>query len=134
VYNAVDQTTSLREAGGSAISATYAGASHGVTYNFFSSGYVRDITDRNANKITFAYTYDAASAQYFMASMTDTQGRVTTFQRAGEHQVTKATDPAGRVHTYAYTTISGEPVLASYTDPSGATPATSTSRRVFSPR
>jgi YD repeat-containing protein len=92
----------------------------GVTYNFFSQGYVRDISDRNGNKITFAYTCDVAADECYMASMTDTQGRVTTFERAGQHQVTKATDPAGRVHTYAYTTISGEPVLASYTDPSGA--------------
>ncbi len=90
----------------------------GVVYSFDSQGYLRDIVDRNANKLSFAYTCD--TVECYLASMTDTQGRVTTFERADQYRVTKATDPAGRVHAYGYgTTSSGDPILLSYTDPAG---------------
>ncbi len=92
----------------------------GTVCNFFGSGYLRDITDRNGNKIAFSYIYDAPSGAYLMASMTDTQGRVTTFTRASEYKVTKMVDPAGRTHTYAYDRADAQANLASYTDPTGA--------------
>ena len=88
-------------------------------YTFYGSGYVKDFTDRNGNTVTFAYTYDAATGEYFMASMTDTQGRVTSFERAGEWKVTKVTDPAGRTHVYAYDRADARANLASYTNPAG---------------
>ncbi len=39
-------------------------------------GYIKDLTDRNGNKISFGYTYDSDSVgdEYRMVSMTDTQG------------------------------------------------------------
>ncbi|HEV2070347.1 MAG TPA: fibronectin type III domain-containing protein [Acidimicrobiales bacterium] len=91
----------------------------GTVRNFFSSGYLRDITDPNANKITFGYVYDTANDEYFMASMTDTQGRVTTFERAGEWKVTKMVEPGGRTHVYTYDRADAKANLASYTDPAG---------------
>jgi RHS repeat-associated protein len=92
----------------------------GVVYTFYGSGYLRDIVDRNANKLSFGYTCDTVANECYLASMTDTQGRVTTFERAGPNQVTKVTDPAGRVHAYTYgTTSSGNPILLSHTDPAG---------------
>ncbi|MDP9421078.1 MAG: DNRLRE domain-containing protein [Actinomycetota bacterium] len=101
---------------------TYTLTSHGdsTRTTFSSSGYVKDFTDRNGNSVTFNYTYDALSGESFMTSMTDTQGRVTTFERAGEYEVTKMTDSAGRVHQYGYTDDSfGNPRLSTYTDPAG---------------
>ncbi len=86
---------------------------------FYASGYLRDITDRNGNKVTFGYTYDSVEDEYYIVSMTDTQGRVTTFERAGEYKVTKMVDPAGRTHTYAYDRADAKANLASYTDPTG---------------
>jgi RHS repeat-associated protein len=91
----------------------------GTVRNFYASGYLRDITDRNGNKLNFGYTYDAATDENFMVSMTDTQGRVTTFERAGQYKVTKMVDPSGRTHAYAYDRADAKANLASYTDPAG---------------
>lgn len=89
----------------------------GIVYTFTSPGYLRDIVDRNANKISFGYVYNSSADEYYIVSMTDTQGRVSTFDRAGEYKVTKITDPAGRTHTYAYDVLTTN--LASYSDPAG---------------
>ena len=96
----------------------------GTVYHFSASGYPADVTDRNGNRISFGYVYNAGMNRYDMVSMTDTQGRVTTFERnagGGRGMVSKVTDPAGRVWSYAYLAEGtfGIPLLASVTDPAG---------------
>ncbi|MCA1842332.1 MAG: DNRLRE domain-containing protein, partial [Actinobacteria bacterium] len=105
---------------------TYDGSYHlnmhndGTVYSFYAGGWPLDITDRNGNKITFYYSFDAANNDYDLVQMVDTQGRATNFERIGPNQVTKVTDPAGRLYQYGYgTDASGNTVLTSYTDPAG---------------
>jgi RHS repeat-associated protein len=71
----------------------------GVTFNYDANGFLRTIKDRNSNTITYNYTGED------IASITDTQGRVTTFtyQAGSEHtRITSISDPAGRTQTFAY--------------------------------
>ncbi len=91
----------------------------GTIKRFEPSGYLREITDRNGNRLTFGYAYDSATGEHFMTSMTDTQGRVTTFERGGEWKVTKVIDPAGRTHVYGYDRTDAQANLATYTNPAG---------------
>jgi RHS repeat-associated protein len=76
-------------------------------YNFSSDGlsFLSDV-DRNGNAITFAYNSSGS-----LASMTDTQGRVTTFSYTtptgctaptSDGFVKKMTDPSGRTYQYGY--------------------------------
>lgn len=77
-------------------------------YNFSSDGlsFLSDV-DKNGNRITFAY-----NASGSLASMTDTQGRVTTFGYVAAPAgctapttsgfVNAMTDPSGRTYQYGY--------------------------------
>ena len=87
-------------------------------HNFSASGYVSDIVDRNGNRMSFGYQPNSTGGSD-LVSMTDTQGRVTTFERVGGTEVTKVIDPGGRAHSYGYTDANGNRLLTSYTDPAG---------------
>lgn len=86
-----------------------------LRYVFDSSGGLLRIQDRNGNRIALAY--DTGGTQN-LASITDTQGRVTTVlsDANGKYKgrVTSVKDPAGRTHLYGY---DGSGNLISYTDP-----------------
>jgi RHS repeat-associated protein len=82
----------------------------GGQLGFSAQGYLTSQADRNRNKLSFAYS--GAS----LASITDTQGRVTTFTTANG-MISQVTDSAGR--TYQYSGAASQ--LASYTDPAGNT-------------
>ncbi|HWB72955.1 MAG TPA: cell wall-binding repeat-containing protein, partial [Egibacteraceae bacterium] len=79
-------------------------------YRFDAAGRLQARADRNDNTVVFGYE----SGQ--MTSMTDTQGRVVTFDRAGDGPVQAMTDAAGRTWRYDYDGAA----LAGYTDPAGA--------------
>lgn len=70
--------------------------------------------DRNGNRLD--YTYDSTTRN--LASITDTQGRVTTVisDTNGKYKglITSVKDPAARTHQYGY---DGSGNLTSYTDP-----------------
>jgi RHS repeat-associated protein len=81
-------------------------------YNFTAGGALISDVDRNGNKIVFAY--DTSKR---LASITDTQGRITTFSyanAANSNLITTIADPASRNFRYAYDTNSN---LTAYTDP-----------------
>jgi RHS repeat-associated protein len=83
-------------------------------YNFTSGGSLTSDLDRNGDAISFAYNGNG-----WLASITDTQGRVTTFTYANptyNYLVTQIQDPAGRLYKYAYTGTD----LTTYTDPGNA--------------
>ncbi len=83
----------------------------GEKYNFNSYGTLVSDVDKDGNTISFAYDGNGR-----LASITDTQSRVTTFgyNYAGNSSlVTLITDPAGRQYQYGYTGNN----LTSYTDP-----------------
>lgn len=84
----------------------------GERYQFTSGGTFTADVDKNGNTITYAY--DASSR---LSSITDTQGRVTTFSYTSPiniNFVSLITDPAGRKYQYAY---DANVNLTSYTDP-----------------
>lgn len=78
------------------------------TYTFSSGGMLTADRDRNGNAIAYAY-----NANNTLASITDTQGRVTTFGYTGGN-ITSMTDSAGRTYQYGY---DGAGNLTSYIDP-----------------
>lgn len=93
----------------------------GEQYRFYSWGQLDYRQDRNGNRLTFNYGY--ANGHYDgISSVTDSQGRVTTIERGTHNQITAITDPAGRVHRYAYGDF--DPIydrqLDTYTDPAGS--------------
>jgi RHS repeat-associated protein len=91
---------------------TYVMAFHqtGEKYNFSSGGFMTSDVDKNGNAISLLY-----NATNQLASVTDTQGRVTTFGYACTTcNVQSVTDSAGR--TYRYASSSG---LNSFTDAAG---------------
>jgi len=96
----------------------------GEQWLFTASGYLASIRDRNGNTVGVHYDADGR-----MASMTDTQGRVTTFERTagvpgyGKTVVAAVVDPAGRRHSYTYGVGGGsvDGNLTSYTNPDGKT-------------
>jgi RHS repeat-associated protein len=97
---------------------TYTLTAHGdsVAQNFDANGRLTSIKEPNGNTITFAYTANPSSGNgYVLSSVTDTQGRVTTFAYNSSAQLTQITDPANRLYKYAYSTTNGS--LISYTDP-----------------
>ncbi|MGI5502650.1 RHS repeat-associated core domain-containing protein [Lentzea sp. CA-135723] len=63
----------------------------GETWAFNSDGWPLNRKDRNGNAITYHYQPDGT-----LASLTDSQGRVTTFQSSGGN-ITRVTDPSGTV-------------------------------------
>ncbi|GHH39216.1 RHS repeat protein [Lentzea cavernae] len=63
----------------------------GETWAFNSDGWPLNRKDRNGNAITYHYQSDGT-----LASLTDSQGRVTTFQSSGGN-ITRITDPSGTV-------------------------------------
>jgi RHS repeat-associated protein len=93
----------------------------GEKLNFTSDGlYMISDVDRNGNTISFAYDIHGA-----LASITDTQGRVTTFSYVtGTYTgcappttsgfVSRITDPASRTYSFTYDTNCD---LTTYTDP-----------------
>jgi len=95
--------------------------STGGKLNFTSNGlYMTSDVDRNGDTISFAY-----NASGSLASMTDTQGRVTTFSYVnGSYTgcapptssgfVSKITDPSSRTYQFTYDTNCD---LTTYTDP-----------------
>ncbi len=92
----------------------------GSRVKFYANGYPDQFVDRNGNVVLFNYVENPTTGVLEMASLTDTKGRVVTFERSGATKVTKMTDPAGRVHRYGYGTDSfGNVILTSYTDPAG---------------
>ncbi len=84
----------------------------GVDWVFTSSGYIDEISDRNGNTLDFGYSGSE------MTSITDTQGRVTTFTWGtvnGDRRVLSMEGPGGRDYTYGYVADR----LETYTDPAG---------------
>jgi RHS repeat-associated protein len=97
---------------------TYTLTAHGdsVAQNFDANGRLTSIKDPNGNTIRFAYAANPSSGNgYVLSSVTDTQGRVTTFTYNSSAQLTQITDPANRLYKYAYSSTIGS--LVSYTDP-----------------
>jgi RHS repeat-associated protein len=97
---------------------TYTLTAHGdsVAQNFNANGALTAIKDPNGNTISFAYTANPSSGNgYVLSSITDTQGRVTSFTYNASAQLTQITDPANRLYKYAYSSTIGS--LISYTDP-----------------
>jgi RHS repeat-associated protein len=85
---------------------------NGQKYNFTSAGQLTSEVDQNGNKLSLAYNSDGS-----LASVTDTQGRVTTFAYAGSPGlITSITDSSGRVTKYGY---DDHKQLISYTDAAG---------------
>src|SRR5258708_2242455 len=82
------------------------------TYEFDSSGHFIDDEDKNGKHITYNYTNGQ------MTSITDTQGRTTTFTYNSGGHLTTITDPSGRKVLYTYD-ASGN--LATSTDALGQT-------------
>jgi YD repeat-containing protein len=73
--------------------------------------------DRNGRAITFAWT---TSTSHDIATVTDSQGRVTTVTHDVDGQITQIVDSANRTYTYTYGTAGGwGKTLRSYTDPAG---------------
>jgi len=82
---------------------------------FASNGWLTATTDKNGNRLSFAYN----NANSSLTAITDSQGRVTTFSYSSAvsaYFITTMTDPAGRTYQYAYDSGSR---LISYTDPAG---------------
>ena len=98
---------------------TYTLTSHGsgLRYHWPSGGgLMLSQTDKNGN--TISYGYNSAGN---LISLTDTQGRVTTFAHnssASSGLITTMTDPAGRTWQYGYDSNKN---LTSSTDPNGKT-------------
>jgi RHS repeat-associated protein len=98
---------------------SYSGGTYTITYdrssekyNFNSNGWLVSNVDRNSNTLSFAYNGTNA-----LASIADTQGRVTTFQYnsgVDTNLISAMTDPAGRTFQYTYDTNKN---LRTYTDP-----------------
>jgi RHS repeat-associated protein len=101
------------------------GGAHTITYNssaevltFDANGFLTKEADRNGNPITFLY--DANSA---LASVTDTENRVTTFSYTptgscgwtASGLITAITDSANRQYKFGYDPVTC--ALTSYTDP-----------------
>ncbi|WP_158073442.1 RHS repeat-associated core domain-containing protein [Actinophytocola xanthii] len=61
----------------------------GETWNYNPNGWLLNRTDRNGNAIVYYYNTDGS-----LASIADTQGRVTTFEAIGA-RVTRVVDPSG---------------------------------------
>jgi YD repeat-containing protein len=89
---------------------TFSANKNGAKQNFSSGGFLTSQADQNGNTISFAY-----GAGNTLASITDTQGRVTTFTYT-TNLLTSVTDPAGRVYRYGYDTNNR---VATTTDPAG---------------
>jgi len=84
----------------------------GEKYNFSSGGFLTSDVDKNGNQISFAY-----NGNNNLVSITDTQGRVTTFAYTAQpFKVSSMTDSSGRVYSYGY---DGSSYVTSYTDPAG---------------
>lgn len=81
------------------------------TLVFTSDGYLSKMTDANGNTITLGYSGD------LLVSVSDTRGRVTSFDYNDSDYVESIEDSAGRIHSYGY----GSGGLRTYTDPGGNT-------------
>ncbi|MDP9372012.1 MAG: DNRLRE domain-containing protein [Chloroflexota bacterium] len=90
----------------------------GERYHFDGAGFLLAHADRNGNRLTFAYHYNPPGSvpNGTLDSITDTQGRVTTFGYNASGYITAMTDPAGRQYQYGYDANND---LVSYTDPAG---------------
>ncbi|MDQ2906825.1 MAG: DUF6531 domain-containing protein [Chloroflexota bacterium] len=66
------------------------------TYEFGSDGHLKVDKDKNGNKVTFNQSNGVVS------SITDTQGRVTSYAYNSADQLSTITDPSGRTVQYAY--------------------------------
>lgn len=82
----------------------------GERWLFNASGARTQVVDRNNNTISFAYGGPGGR----VSTITDSQGRVTTFAYNADNLVASVTDPASRVHLYGY---DGAKNLITYTDP-----------------
>lgn len=71
------------------------------------------VSDRNGNRLQ--PNWQLVDGLWTITSLSDTQGRVTTFDHTHRDRVLKATDPAGREHVYTY---DGD-LLTGYTNPAG---------------
>jgi RHS repeat-associated protein len=97
---------------------TYTLTAHGdsVSQNFDANGRLTSVVDANGNRVSFAYTANSSSGNgYVLSSITDSQGRTTSFLYDSSAHLTQITDPAGRLYKYAYSSSSG--ALTSSTDP-----------------
>lgn len=87
---------------------------NGEKFNFQTGGCLQNMKDQNGNTITMSYNGS-------LASITDTQNRVTNFTYGNasfSDYITQISDPAGRTLNYAYN-ANGD--LTSYTDPNNKT-------------
>jgi RHS repeat-associated protein len=84
---------------------------------FDDQGRVLRREDRNGRAITFQW---AGSTSWDVATITDSQGRVSTVTHDGDGQITSIEDSAGRTYSYTYGPAAGwGKMLRSYTDPEG---------------
>jgi RHS repeat-associated protein len=89
---------------------TLTGHAAGDAWKFTSVGVVTSHADRNGNTIIFAHAGPGGA----VSSITDTQGRVTTFSYNASNLVASVTDPGGRLYQYSYDASQN---LTTYTDP-----------------
>ncbi len=98
----------LKKDGDGTFTLTYNTSSEKLT--FTAGGYLTSDADHNGNTVSLLYNSDNT-----LASLTDTAGRVTTFQYLNGN-VEQYTDPAGRHTVYGY---DGSGNLVQVTDPAG---------------
>ncbi|MEO7022390.1 MAG: RHS repeat-associated core domain-containing protein [Ktedonobacteraceae bacterium] len=84
---------------------TKPGSSYQLTFHkngevllFDSSGRLTNDKEKNGDQISFSYN----GSTHQLTSLTDTQGRITTFSYNGSGELSTITDPSGRKVQYAY--------------------------------
>jgi len=86
----------------------------GSKLNFSATGLLASVMDRVGNHLSYSYLNNSFLP---LATITDTQGRTTSFTANAAGQViTQVTDPAGRTYAYGY---DGNGNLTSSTDAAG---------------
>jgi RHS repeat-associated protein len=85
-----------------------------LTQNFDVDGHLASVKDRNGNTITYSYQTPASPLSW-LASITDTAGRSTTFSYGAREN--SFTDPGGRIVSFGYDANSN--YLTSFTDAAG---------------